>query len=744
MTQTSRSLLLGIGLLTLVSTALAQSFRPNRPPLPPVFLNGEADGEAAIAALADQLPAVARHHGLTAERLTKLLRKDRDLRVDREGRLFFAESHLPDPALAPAPSGTGGTQAGLVPVDQTFFLHSRPTTTKKIYLDFDGHTTTGTSWRDIKDGDSTFYTPPYDFDGNTNSFSTTELERIQYIWQRVSEDYSPFDVDVTTEDPGVEGLRKTTTGDVNYGIRVCIGGASQDWYSTNGYGGVAYIGCFDWNSDTPCYVWPKNLGNGNEKYVAEAISHEVGHTLDLYHDNTSTAGYYAGHGTGADGWAPIMGVGYYQPVVQFSKGEYLDAQNFEDDLAKITASYNVPYIADDYGNDLAAAALLPAGTFYANGLIERNTDVDVFRFTAGAGTFSISINVDSRSPNLNVQATLYDAFGNTVAVSNPSDTLGASFNLTGMAAGAYYLAVDGVGAGDPLNTGYSGYGSIGRYAVSGTVPPTGLPVAVASASPSTGVAPLPVRLSPAGSSDPDGGVLTYFWALGNGSTSTEANPLVTYTLPGLYSAVLTVTDVTGLSASATVQITVQDAPPRAPGALTATPASSTRVDLSWQDLAGNETGFKIERSADGVNFSQIATAGANATGYSDTTVTAGKTYTYRVYAYNAYGNSDYSNLASATTPASPPAAPTSLTVRSISASQIDLAWKDNATTESGFYVERSPNGTSWTRIAALGVNATSYASTGLTANTRYYYRVQAYNTSGASAYSNAANTKTKR
>ena len=525
-----------------------------RPTLPEVALDRAVRGEAAIAVLADKMPGVAQHHGITADRLSALLRRDGDLWVDRHGRLFFAESHLPAPALAPESAGGADVQAALVPLDQTFLMHSRPSTSKKIYLDFNGHTTTSTYWSDIKDGDGTFVTPAYDIDGNPASFSTNELERIQYIWQRVAEDYCPFDVDVTTEDPGLEGLRKTSTGDMNYGIRVCIGGASTDWYSTSGYGGVAYIGCFNWNSDTPCYVWPNNLGNGYEKYVAEAISHEVGHTLSLYHDGTSTQGYYAGHGSGADGWAPIMGVGYYQPVVQFSRGEYADANNSEDDLAKIT-SY-VPYLADDHGNDFSSATVLPPGTLYAEGLIERNTDVDLFRFDAGAGTIAISVNVDSRSPNLNAEATLYGASGAVLAVSSPSDRLGASFNLAAMPAGTYYLKVNGVGAGAPLNTGYSDYGSIGVYTITGTVPQSGKPIAVASANPTTGVAPLIVQLSSAGSYDPDGGAVTFSWALGNGSTSTEANPLTIYLTPGVYTAALTVTDDEGLSSSTLVAITV--------------------------------------------------------------------------------------------------------------------------------------------------------------------------------------------
>lgn len=729
-----------VGLATMIS---AQDFRPGRPALPAVALARAAHGEAAIAALATHLPGVAAHYGMTSEKLTDLLRKDGDLWVDRQGRLFFAESHLPDPALAPAAAGNTVVGAALVPLDQTFTLHSRPSATKKVYLDFDGHTTTGTSWTDYTDGDSTFVTPPYDIDGVPSSFSTTELERIQGVWQRVAEDYAPFDVDVTTEDPGVEGLRKTTASDVNYGIRVCIGGASQDWYSPNGYGGVAYIGSFDWNSDTPCYVWENNLSNGTEKYVAEAVSHEVGHTLDLYHDGTSTAGYYTGHGSGADGWAPIMGVGYYQPVVQFSKGEYLDANNLEDDLAKITASYNIPYIPDDHGNSAAAATLLTEGSFFVEGLIGQNTDVDYFRLNSGAGNIVINVGVDTLSPNLNVEATLFDSLGNIVGFSSPGATLSASLSLSAMPAGTYYLRIDGVGSGDPLNTGYSGYGSIGSYSVSGTAPYLGAPTAVASASYTPGLAPLLVSFSSAGSFDPDSPSLaSYSWDFGNGQTSTEANPTMTYTTPGSYTAVLTVTDIQSLTASASVVVTVQEVPP---SGLAATAISSTRVDLTWVDNATTETGFKIERSTDGVTFAQVATVGANVTSYADTGVSGGRTYTYRVRAATTYGDSAYSATAQATTPQPPPAAPTSLSARALSKTSISLTWRDNANNETGYYVERSPNGVnSWTLIGTVGQNITSFTSGGLAANTTYYYRVQAYNAIGTSAYSNTASAKTKR
>ena len=167
-------------------TSYSQDFRPNRPSLPQVALDRAAHGEAAIQALANNLPDVARHYGMTAERLSELLRKDGDLWVDPSGRLHFADSHVPnhlppDPENSVATAGGDGTTSGsLYGLDQTFLLHSRASATRKIYLDFNGHTTSGTSWRDIKDGDGTFVTPPFDFDGNSAAFGATEQARIQY------------------------------------------------------------------------------------------------------------------------------------------------------------------------------------------------------------------------------------------------------------------------------------------------------------------------------------------------------------------------------------------------------------------------------------------------------------------------------------------------------------------------------------------------------------------------------------
>ena len=126
-------------------------------------------------------------------------------------------------------------------------------------------------------------------------------------------------------------------------------------------------------------------------------------------------------------------------------------------------------------------------------------------------------------------------------------------------------------------------------------------------------------------------------------------------------------------------------PPAAPANLAATAVSSSQINLTWTDSDNTEQGFKIERctGAGCSDFAQIATVGANVTSYRNTGLTASTSYSYRVRAYNAAGDSGYSNTASAVTQAAPalPAAPTNLAATAVSKSQINLAWTDNATNE---------------------------------------------------------------
>jgi hypothetical protein len=187
-------------------------------------------------------------------------------------------------------------------------------------------------------------------------------------------------------------------------------------------------------------------------------------------------------------------------------------------------------------------------------------------------------------------------------------------------------------------------------------------------------------------------------------------------------------------------------PPGAPSNLTATAFNATEIDLAWTDNSNNEAGFKIERcnGAGCSNFVQIATVGANITAYWDTSLSGGTTYSYRVTAYNSGGDSDYSNIAFATT-LTPPAAPSNLKATAVSRSQINLAWNDNSN-EKTFAIERCRGATctNFALIANVAANKTSYSNTGLSRNTTYRYRIRAYNDAGYSAYSNISSAKTAR
>lgn len=519
------------------------------PVFPEMVLGRSARGAAIIGALGNRLPEVARFYGMTEQAFGALCLRDRDLRVDPSGRLHYACQGTT--ANAPTAGNAGANALLSYPSSQTFLLHSKPGLSRVIYLDFNGHTTSGTQWNTSYTAGAAFTTPAYDTDGNKTAFTESELANIQEIWKRISEDYAAWDADVTTEQPPLESLRKTSSTDTAYGVRVVIGGSSYDWLGA-GAGGVAYLGSYSWNTDTPTYVFPDQLGNGNPKFVAEAASHEAGHTVALKHDGkTDGTEYYQGH----NGWAPIMGVGYYSNLTQFSRGEYTAANNTEDDTTIING--HIPRSTDLAGDDILTAVPLSGATVSATGLIQSRTDADLYKVNSGAGTLSFDVTPATPDANLDISLSLYDGSGNLLTTANPA-SLGATLSMA-VSGGTYYLAVDGIGSGT-ASTGYTDYGTLGQFRLSGTVPPPAgqPPVAVASqTTPVSGLAPLTVNFSSAGSSDPEGSALTYDWDFGDGTSSAEANPTHLYSTAGTFTASLVVFDDTGLSGSASVIISAQ-------------------------------------------------------------------------------------------------------------------------------------------------------------------------------------------
>src|ERR1019366_6323494 len=177
--------------------------------------------------------------------------------------------------------------------------------------------------------------------------------------------------------------------------------------------------------------------------------------------------------------------------------------------------------------------------------------------------------------------------------------------------------------------------------------------------------------------------------------------------------------------------------PAAPSALAATAVSSTGINLTWTNNSPTATAMLVENSTNNVTFTQIASLAGNAAAYSNTGLTAGTLYYYRVRAQNAAGTSAYSNTASATA-LSLPAAPSALAATAVSSTGINLTWTNNSPTATAMLVENSTNNVTFTQIASLAGNAAAYSNTGLTAGTLYYYRVRAQNAAGTSAYSNTA------
>lgn len=340
-------------------------------------------------------------------------------------------------------------------------LSSYPSAQATIFLDFDGHYVVSSVWNG----------------GNPLNCVASGLNdtQITEVFNRVSEDYRPFNINITTDSTVFLAAPLTKR------IRIIVTTTSS-WYT--GVGGVAYTGSFTWGDDTPAFAFPDRLAN-NPKIIAECCTHESGHTVGLSHQSsynnscTLVETYNSGVGTGEIGWAPVMGNSYYKNLTGWNNGPTPSGCTAaQDNLSIITSQNGFTYRTDDHSDTPSgnpAEVTVANNIFSASGIITTPTDTDAFKFTfATAGTLHLdaipfSVNTATLDgANLDIKLVLQNSSFQTIKTYDVAASLDVTID-TSLNAGTYYISLQGTG-----NVNTTNYGSLGSYSISGTFSPTGV------------------------------------------------------------------------------------------------------------------------------------------------------------------------------------------------------------------------------------------------------------------------------
>ena len=339
-------------------------------------------------------------------------------------------------------------------------LNSLPTAQATIFLDFDGQHVQSTVWNG----------------GNPLDCASSGLTDAQIlnVFNRIAEDFRPFNVNITTDSTKFLAAPMTTR------IRMIVT-TTSNWYP--GVGGVSYIGSFTWGDDTPGFIFPDKLGPFNLKDIGEACSHESGHALGLSHQSKYSAScamvspYSDGGGSGEISWAPIMGVGYTKNMTTWNNGPTPSGCTVdEDNLSIITSGVNgFTYRPDDYGDNPAVNSTslsVSNHAFSITGIISTPTDKDAFKIVVSQpGILHVdgtpySVGAGNDDADLDVELKLMNSSFQVIGTYSPANILNAVIDTT-LNPGNYYIVIDGAGNANTA----SNYGSLGSYTLSGTLMP---------------------------------------------------------------------------------------------------------------------------------------------------------------------------------------------------------------------------------------------------------------------------------
>jgi hypothetical protein len=371
--------------------------------------------------------------------------------------LVLVERHLSAlvcyPGIKSAPQSVSRDSSGLVAratgTQVIPAINTRPGAKGVIFVDFAGGVINSTAW-----GKSITALP-----------SVLSGDSITQVMIRAAEDFAPFDITLTTIRSVYDAAPLYTR------MRAVV---TPTDVAGPGTGGVAFVGSWkNGASDIVCWVF-----NEGVKSCADTIAHEVGHTLGLFHHGTKSGGkeYYSGHGGGLSvptSWGPIMGAPFSVNLTQWSRGEYYDAANTtQDDLFVIGKANNFGTVsaAGSYGS--VRALPLNGSLFQTSGTLVSQADSNVYQFATTGGKLTATVRPASAVGTGDFRLDLLDGNGASVVVADPTDALGASISQT-LIAGVYRLKVVPTGTGavptGGYKIGYSPYGSLGGYSLTGTV-----------------------------------------------------------------------------------------------------------------------------------------------------------------------------------------------------------------------------------------------------------------------------------